>query len=260
MVSTKSFTNLVCSLLALGLISACNAIQTLTGDETKVNFANYEHGPNLEHELLAFYRFEETAGFNSSDYFGVRNLTGPYDLSSGASVVGQVGNGNDCGIPFNGQTLKMLTFNHTVPSGGDSTFALWMRSDGSGTRNYLEFTDASATVTNFYLGQDSGGNLVLKYGTNNFTLSITPATSVWTHVAIVSEAGGANFRIYKDGIEVQNLAGTSAAVDYTRLYLCNAPNQGGLSMLGLIDSVGIWARGLSDNEIYDLYNGYNHLD
>lgn len=105
-------------------------------------------------------------------------------------------------------------------------------------------------------------SLYMQFGTNKqgsawIWAQSTTTTDVWTHIAMVYNAG--QMTLYKDNVAAATGTFNHTAVSSTTLPLLIGKGVGGSHFYGQIDDIGIWNRALSQCEINDLYTSSTTL-
>lgn len=262
--------NLVSTSILLFSFTSCNVIQTMTGDETKINdqfFKNQSKRINTDlfNGLYGFWRLDESASTNKVDSQNnivlVDNTTG-----SLTSIAGIKGNAIDCSVASSGsQFLRASTaFNKSL---ADSyAFSFWANlpanvAGGCSVYNnivnfsggYIMFEDTDCAGDNTDIQVDLGGGPINIVDVVDFT------GGGWHHFAINIIQGGQSVDVFVDGTFVNSQTSTSTAVVTSYIGLCSDPT-GNNTLSGKLDSLGIWNRVLTQSEITDLYEGNNNLD
>ncbi len=263
--STKNFTSFLFSLVALALISSCNVIQAVGDGETLVkgkppkdlpphDQINVPYG-DISEGIYAFWRFDEANG--DTGHFA---QYGPalFPVSGYVSTTtAQFGQGTDCDTYASSNVLQ---------KGGQSiTFdalsvSFWARSYTSGSDQvFLELYDPNIPV-NLKFGKTTGGNAFVSGGGSNLlTTDLTSYEGTWTHYVFILDNANQTVELYIDGNsqEIKNYGPVSGT--FEKISVCNDQNIDSPAT-GEMDSLGIWKRALSPEEIYNLYTGNNHLD
>ena len=90
-------------------------------------------------------------------------------------------------------------------------------------------------------------------GTEALTIAFIPSTGVYYHLAL--RRVGTNLSIYVNGIANESLVVSTTELSSCGIELARQPAGTNHKLDGDMSDVSVWGRGLSDTEIYCLYNG-----
>lgn len=258
-----------CTLILLSFfLLSCNVIQSLTNGETKLEdefFQRERTQLDLYPGLLDFWRFEEVAGANKISVNGT--ILTEMTTNNLIVVSGPRGNAISCTETSPATfSLENTGFSHPVAIGDILTFSFFLRQL---TANSLGVVVSATLQTVFSIesGNFDGGlettDLRLTFNGAAFMFSNVVPTGSFTHFTIVfsnqASPAEAEATLYVNGNFHGTITnGSGAANNITGINSCN-PGGGGSSQIE-IDSLGLWNRALSSEEIRSLANGYNNLD
>lgn len=265
-------------LLFIFLLISCNAFETLLDAETKIDEGFGEGVKNedilniesLENQLIGFWRFDESAGADRSSNNGSITFTDNVDVGVSPGVRG---NSLDCsshiasGVNFldtgtlnnaftvpNSATGTNISFwlkVGTLPAGGAATYQVILSYGGA------EIGFGEPTVANTYgIIVSSGGLSVVLDNLNTSNINFNE----WNHFSInLFSSNFSQNRIFVNGRSQAVSTATSTAQSVSSMALCSG--SGGSSILtSSIDSLGIWDRALTFQEIDALASGRTQLD
>ncbi len=108
----------------------------------------------------------------------------------------------------------------------------------------------------FGLANNAADNTSIKFFVNGIGNSVSTALDMDTWNHIVGVYDGANLRIYKNGVEIQNTpySNTITAVNNTLFIGNDLGDQYDDKWLGSIDEVKVWNYALTATEVQDIYN------
>jgi len=253
-------------ILIFSLIVSCNALKTLTDGETKVpidfseGICNYcgNNQSTLYNNLIAYYNFD--GGSLGDDKTGQNNLT---VTGSPGTTTGKNGLALTCNTTSAGDFLAIPTLGSQFSFGANQNFSIsfWLKTTGLTAGKVIYLTTAvpntidfqvSATATNFNASQAAIINL------NAGTSVVNNVWELWTLVVTRSS----KIEIYRNGVldATSNTVNTDKDFNFSKLALCG--DEGGATGGAIIDldSVGVWGRDLSPQEIMELYSGNSGLD
>ncbi|HWN95885.1 MAG TPA: LamG-like jellyroll fold domain-containing protein [Methylomirabilota bacterium] len=203
----------------------------------------------LEKGPAAYWRLNETSGSVAYDYFGGHD--GTYANVS-LAVQGMVTGDSNTAAGFNGTNSVVTTGKSIMNALSAFSIVGWIRPGATqfnraglfGQNDVAEF--GFINPTNIQIWTPGGGNLTVPYAF---------PTDEWHHVAAV--ANGTNLKIFFDGV-LQNTGGTVTANYGSSGFGFNIGGGGIFDTTtnffrGTIDEVAVFARGLSDADITDLY-------
>lgn len=256
--------------ICLSSLLSCNAIKTITGGETKLGDGSAVHQPppynSLPDGLMSFWRMEEAASQTRLDSTGVRDLS---DFSSGGipSAAGAHGNSADCGnaTPISSALLETSS-GFTRAIGEDFAIGFWaylpdnLFGGCSDTNTVIRTSDFYVMFENVDCENDLsdiqvslGGSIV------DFLDAVDFSGGAWHHFALNIDHTAGNVELFVDGTSLQSAGYSPVALSSSYLDVCS--NNTGFEVLGgLLDSLGIWGRRLTPEEIGILYSGGSGLD
>ncbi|MBT4793225.1 MAG: hypothetical protein HON90_16755 [Halobacteriovoraceae bacterium] len=285
-------------LVLLLLLSSCNVTKMLTSGETEVGdkffgdnsgtqvncTLNPTHsdccdtsdsrGPcyspdtsSLSADLVAFWRLEESA--NSTRFDTHINSYSLLDTGGnvGQNTSGNIGHAADCSTGSSGSHLLQgnITLNRSISE--DLTFSFWADmgadvSGGCGDTNYvIDFNTYFIMFDNDDCENDNS-DLVITWpsGTYAFRDVVDFDDGSYHHFIVLIKAGGGSVELYVDGTLFNTIAGTPSSFSHASSFGLCSDSAGAQTFGGSLDSVGIWTKALSSNEIFWLYNGYGSLN
>ena len=198
---------------------------------------------SAETNLLAYWTFDEGSGATAYDSSGNAN-TGT--VVSAAWTGGMV----NAALYFDGTAQATVPNAVSLNPLNGITIAAWINSDGwFGNPRILE-----KGPDNQYRLLDQSGQLMFDViGVTNVVTSL-PSAGTWHHVAGTYD--GASMALYVDGqLAAQQSAGGTIPVSTNTLAIGNLPGSGNPfnHFSGSIDDVRIYGRGLTANEVAQLY-------
>lgn len=258
-------------IFSIFLINSCNVASVITGtSETNLgsNFTKKQDNKlDLTSGIRYFWRFEESGtGVDRASSFGSATTT---DTTSGVSTIaGQRGSGISCEALSSGSgflqvssdmsfsasanyNVSFWTYMAANPSGGCSDENIVIESGG----NFYVAIDDNCTTSTFDVDVLSGGAEMNLQPTQNYNF---PG---WFHISVNIKNGGDEVDLYINGnYEKTNVTGTPTAVGSTNFSICSRDTDGLFFLDGRLDSLGVWDRNLTPEEIEALYNGNNNVD
>lgn len=260
--NTKNYTSFLCNLAILFTLSSCNALKVLTGAETKIAFDENGTPPNIPYDnshTLGFYRMEESFGTTA-----VSLSTTDLTIDEGAGNItssGVVGNGFNCS-GFTGAASKLynFAFGPSLNNGEDFSLAFWVDITSTASETIIDFSTSGGTQLKI-VSDDSDSDTVyddlkIMHGPEFFFVDNVGG---WSHVALISKSGGSSIEVWLNGTHINTSNLTPKVIELMELYVCNDRGAGN-QFSGSIDSLGIWDRALSVEEVKGLYNGNNDYD
>lgn len=251
--------------LLLGLIiftlNSCNVASIITGTTETDLGKNF--GVDLTKGLDFFARLD-SSGDQATDFNGIYlinnfTVTQTSGKNGGAIQCDSAGIGNADGA------LKDTSTNIIYSSGSDFAMSFWIKMDTTyiSSNNGVLIDDGS--TFNILIGDyDTDADANDLYLNINAMVSqyhdIPASLGTWNHIAVNFFNGGDSRDIYINGDFYTSSSGHSQMnINATGLNLCSFYN-GGNEFQGALDSVGIWSRTLSSEEIRALYSGNNNVD
>jgi hypothetical protein len=182
---------------------------------------------------------------NGDDLYGGNNATVYSDVTFAAGVSGQA---FQCNGVSGAQAGVAAGEAPDVSPLGPWTYDFWIRySAGDGGWIFdrvvpgsplVSLTVSTSGEASWYLRADDGGGPLL----GGFTL-----TDTWTHLAITR--GDGVYTAYKDGVQVATAVDPGTALTPDPPKWCSHSSSGNQGMNGLFDTVRIWDRALTPEEI-----------
>lgn len=246
--------------LSLFILSSCNPLKSLSDGETSLddNFFDGGNVESLSNDLLSFWRLEESG--TTEDRHDSNNINNfQHSLGNLNSTNGKRGNGFDCNSIVSGTNTfsPNTTTNMNFGLSQDFTVSLWVKAF-AGTSGYL------------FHGESGTGYTIQILSNNEIDVwvnstSSSPSSTIlnygqWHHIVVLFDRDS-GVSIYKDGAfsEFQAVTFNGTSFNDNNVWICSdnaysqVPNAG-------IDSVGVWGRLLTQEEINGLYYGNNNLD
>ena len=274
-------------ILGLNLIVGCNALQTIADGKTKIP-KDFNEGlgsgstPDLTSGLVSFWNFNSADNTNPgggttnvSDFNNVNPLA--IGLSGTPATSGAAIESTPSKV-LSGQSLRCLfagvvqnasaTFN--FGSNTNFTIAMWLRFDAApdSAAYVMEIKDASS-VHHLFITFDGGDNLLLEIKNNNATMdtiaipiNYTSNLNKWNHFVFVTDRSNSITAYLNGSLSSQSAITTNGYMyNFNKLGLCEfAPAIFAGTYTGYLDSIGIWNKTLTENEVSTLYNGNHQLD
>ena len=251
------------------LITSCNAFEFLTNSKSSIdNDFSSKDLESLEDSLIGFWNLnEQTAGSTKTSFKSQIDL---FDTTSvGLSVVpGRFGNAVDCESGSSGSGfLQSNTFSSIpLPSSAGFSLSFWIKLGIQPTTGFekvihfgpggsVDFGDLGGGSTDFgFRLMDGSVDVIRVNSLTNFD------TNNWNHVVINSFQNNSENRIFVNGEEqIGAFSNGVGSFAITRVLLCS-DSAGTQSLQSKIDSVGIWERALTHDEIEVLSSETTQLD
>ncbi len=203
--------------------------------------------------LVGHWNFDENSGVSAGD-------------SSGSGNVGQLQNGTTwtagkmgSGVAFDGVDDKVLIGNPSVMdfgAGQDFTISLWIKGSDT-TKAQKIISKRSATPDGYQLRFNNPASLIWRIDepvTITDTIAPThPLNGSWRHL-VVGRSGSQHF-FYIDGVLVKTSTDSTSNSLQNIESLTIGGDQGSVGGFnGSVDEVRIYNRGLTSQEISDIYN------
>lgn len=223
------------------------------------------HGGPVSH-----WKLNETTGTTASDSVGDNDgtVSGASWTSSGKIDYALELDGTDDYVQITESDSSLSTANFGGTDTGKVTIAAWVYLDDRYQYNIV--TEYIGGLRYFTAGRPSTGKLMCRFYNNDTQSAYSPTSDaavpqgVWTHVAVVVEAG-VGYRFYIDGEK------DSGSAEHTgvRLYNYTSSNTKYLGIAhfspydkfdGKLDNVMVFNRALSDAEIKYLYESTDEDD
>jgi len=215
-------------------------------------------GDGIKEGLVAWYDLEEASGTRSDAHTNGLDLT---ENGTIGSTTGQVGDAADKASA--GTDSLYHADDSLLDITGDLTLAGWVKydaktrifpiigkSNGTGNqRSYLLYKQTDSNKMRFLVSDDgtSAGNTIIES-------SSTFGTGAWYFVVGVLSAGGTMELFVNNSSEGTATAPSAIYSSTSRLELWNINGGTATTESGNLDSVAIWNRALSTDEITTLYN------
>ena len=216
---------------------------------------------SLSTNLQAYYKLDESSG-NAADSSGNSNTA--TNVNTATYSAGKINNG----VSLNGSSQYLLADDSaTLSITGDLTLSGWVKfaSIGAGNvalinkwnytgsqRSFVLYSN-NASFT-FYVCSDGAA------ASTSTTVSWSPATATWYHVAVVYSAAAHTTKYYVNGTQqgaTQDQVRTSIFEGTGKLSLgatYDSTDGAAAFLNGMVDEVGIWSRALTSVEVTELYN------
>lgn len=203
--------------------------------------------------LVGYWNFDENTGITANDTSGSGNNG---QLLNGASwTAGKIGSA----IQFNGADSKVLTGNPSLlnfGAGQDFTISLWIKGSDT-TQAQKIISKRSSTPDGYQLRFNNPTSLIWRVDepvTITDTIAPThPLNGAWRH--IVTGRNGSQHFLYIDGVLVKSSTdSTSDSLQNTESLTIGNDQGSAEGFNGAIDEVRIYNRGLTSQEILDIYN------
>lgn len=262
-------------LLLLSLLFfSCNVVKIVNKSETNINddFFNPDTSSNntptttptidttsLDSALIDFWNLNEGSFTSRASHTG----TILADVNSNTpSTVGVVGNGANC----NAATNSLLRDNSSalnIALSDDITIAFFANEIQTPppSMNWIMGTDSSLYITVDDFDSDADAtDIRFEWSTAYFFYDVIPGGDTgYQHYAFLIDQNNSDISLYINGSFHSNQALSPTAFSASLFSICNEPSPG-TSFYGELDSVGIWRRLLSTDEITWLSQGITHLD
>ncbi len=202
--------------------------------------------------LVGYWNFDENSGTVASDSSGNGNLG---QLTNGASwTSGKIGSG----VVFDGVDDRVLIGNPSAlnfGTGQDFTISVWIK--GLDTTQAQKIISKRSSSDGYQLRFNSPGSFIWRIDEPaTITDTIAPAhplNGLWRH--IVTGRSGSQHFLYIDGTLVKTSTdNTSESVQSTENLSIGNDQGSNEAFNGSVDEVRIYNRGLSAQEIIDIYN------
>jgi hypothetical protein len=239
--------------LILLLVASCNIMGN--GDDSIDENFFYTESSSLYNHLIDFWRLEESSG--SMRY----SVLGSYNLSQDAAVPSTTGiNGN--GVTCTPSGLRDSGFSESVVVSDNLNVSFWYQEIIANNSGVI--FDAGGALTVRTLNQDAQSDntdILVDWGGNTVFFEDVIPTSSFNHYSINVYNLGLTMDLYINGSYNSTISndGTNHTGTLTMIALWS-DTTGALMAQGNLDSVGLWRRELTGDEIYYLYSGNNSLD
>jgi hypothetical protein len=238
-------------------------MKALTNGETKIDDGFFDGGnvESLNHDILAFWRFEESSG-TRYDSRGGAHLTENYTTPSISGARGSAANCSLASSPAAHVFSSSLSASRSMTD--DISFAFWVYRSSNITASAQEIilslgdTEVRVWVGDFDAQADFS-DLRLNYNGSIFTFDDVINFPSLGHFVLNVKTGGSTADLYMNGAFAGSNSTGAVVITPTTIEFCSISN-GSELLNGYLDSVGIWNRILTQNEINALYNGNNNLD
>ncbi len=222
------------------------------GDFWMYEFASWN--ASLNNQIVSYYEFDEGTG-SLIDYIGTSDLTESGTVGNNSGIINS-SRGN-----FSDSNYFSLT-THEIDVGTDVPFSIngWFKIDTDGTAQQLWKLDAVDTTNDFHsaVSIDTNNKVCVYYGhrggntINNCYSSVIPDNEWFMISAVLNSSKSVNLCINS----VCELMGTytgSSDSDASALSIGNNWWTGSV-LNGQIDILGLWLKGLSQDELNSLYS------
>lgn len=204
--------------------------------------------------LIHYYKFDSgSAGSTRFDSAGSVNLT---DYTSTSGNTGVYGNSIDCSTATTPATSGILTaqgISEGISSTGSYTVSFWIYMNTIAVGGIFAYGPMEIAIT------ATGAIQATLDGTTTFsTTSANIGTGGWNHVVLIFYESS-SMEYYLNGTFNQEYLITATGGSANALYVCYTPGTGG-KLDGRLDSLGIFNRAISAEEVSDLYNNTIGLD
>lgn len=196
-------------------------------------------------------------------YWAMEDLTDStgngYTLSNNSATSGATGINNDC-YDFNGSSSYVTTT--AIPrttTNGSYTVSFWIHFDSTANSQQM-----IGGATNFvgHIQTYQNTKLVFQWSPSYYVITNSGIVSNtgWYHIVIRYNDGdtGAQGRIFVNGNKITSYSasayGSGSALASGTYYIGRYFASAGYYIDGQIDEIGMWTRGLSDDEVAELYN------
>lgn len=219
----------------------------------------------LTDNIVAYYKFDESSG-NAEDAVGSLDLT---NRNTVAFATGKINNGADFEYSSNqGFSITDAASGGAFDLINDFTFAFWINFESlpaSNNKWYVIFKNDCYLFR--CIDVTSGGTKTLMLylrdstGYYNPSVSWSPSTATWYHVAVTREKSTGYVKFYVNGSQQGSTVETGRTASLLNTGDAFEVGQSGASGLfdGILDELGVWSRVLSSTEISSLYNSGSGL-
>jgi hypothetical protein len=247
--------------LLFSLALSCNVMEMTGIAETDLgnNF-----GRDLKPGLMHFYKFDEAGtGVNRIDSIAGANFIDT-TAEQIPSTSGKRGGAVDCysGLT-SGSGFLSVTQSITFTVNQSFNISAWVELPANPSGGCADsrgiFTASNLEIFLDDLDCANSGDLRVRYFSVDYNLNDVYNFPGWHHFSFNFLNGGTSIDIYINGNYISTLAATQNAWGTTYFEACS----GGAGVSGLggkLDSLGIWDRELSGEDIRALYNGNNNVD
>lgn len=219
---------------------------TLSADISNVAVTCIPTGPS---GIRYYFPFDG----DTKDYSGNK-----WDLTnSGATLIADRAGNADSAFSFDGVAAYMVAAGDGLPINNDArTLTAWVNmADQHGQWGFLHWGTGDCSSLMFGLGYEGG--TTFWGGCNDYVAPSTFATSAWTFVAVVFTPTN-GISLFTNGTKDSTILGADLATNASQLFVgaettSNDVNDFRNFFAGAIDSVRIYDRALSDQEVADIY-------
>ncbi len=246
-------------LLSLGIIAVGYwYFSARAGVKTNTSALQPQGVGDLSAGLAAYFRFDETTGSSTADSSTNGSNGTLNNMENGDWVAGQIGNGLD----FDGSNEYISVPNSTaLQSVSQFSVSVWINPDTTsgtilGKQQYGLWSGWTLGFGSTSGSSCSGGQIAYTFGPGWGCTTLAPVTSgSWQH--IVMAFNGSTISFYRNGVLVQTFSSSAPATVSSALFIGNTFDNGGAPggsyFDGRIDEVRIYHRGLSADEVGNLY-------
>ena len=257
-------------ILSIFIFNSCNIASVITDAKTELsgNFTKKQDNKlDVTSGIRYFWRFEESGtGIARSSDYGSATTT---DTTSGVSTVaGQRGNGISCEALSSGSGFLQVSNGLTFSASANYNVSFWTYMAANSSGGCSDENIVIESGGDFYVAIDdlcTGSTFDVEVFSGGTDMGVTPTTNYsfpgWFHVSVNIKNGGDEFDLYINGnYEGNSNTGTPTAVGAATFSICSRNLDGAFFYDGRLDSLGVWDRNLTVEEIEALYNGNNNVD
>ncbi len=251
------------------IIISCNAIEVLTGEKSGVDRGRSEEDKALYNDLIGYWNFNEAAGENKSSPHSNLILNIQANSSEIPSKTSSPrGSGLDCDSATSaGNNILESSNALMVASTEQIAISFWAKPNSTfavaESSRLLAFSDGTFSGVSFYAtAAGLPDTLDFEYQAAPHPISLPAGvSSKWSHYVLNIDLGSQNFDLYVDGQFIGAAGIGAGSLSNTTFVACSTFSPPALGEFkGSIDSLGMWRRNLSFDEISYLYNNNTSLD
>ncbi len=207
-------------------------------------------------DIVSYYKFDEqdtTGSGTIYDELGTNNGTNQGTDNSSGLI--------ETAYDYVSASTDYITLPASLQPTFDSDFtiSLWVNPDTDGD-NRVFFTSRNTASPNQglrVLRLGANLNVIFDFGASDkqFTTTSAITTGNWYH--IVARRSGTNVSIWLNGVMIDSASEVGYDTNMSAPLDCQVgikEDKSSEALDGILDELGIWERGLSDDEIEDLYN------
>lgn len=233
-------------------------------DAKQIKFSTSTGTSSLLTNLILYYKLDEPSGTTVDDATGIQDATTNATVSSTGGIIGgseTFDGSTDCiDAPYNAsQTLSGTScsvscwvYITTLPSSASHEAYLIRGTKGEDPWETVYLTVGTDNVVYFHV-KNSDGTPVDYEVASSGTLS----ASTWYHIVGICPGASQALKLYINGSDVSTGAETFTGTINSNTggwAFGDAYSGGGSGLIGELDEVGIWSKGLSGSEVTELYN------